>query len=1448
MNLWENAAWVVGPPAKFSVHVLNPLADPFMKEPSVAKFKPAPQGYTTPSGQPWPPIDTHAKVDANPLDKRPVDEARVQQVLDMMVLLSQSTTAAEMTQLLRLHGDLVGWTGSVTETSVRAQLVVLRERGWVNPGYSGRQELNCAAPAYRENAVRIYTTVQPTALWPHMVQRLSKTRTHSWSLQPERVALGYCVVRAHLWSGRSEAEAEAMLAPHALASYLSQWADQIFEDAWLPELMGQADPLWLQRLLLTALSSMDDPNYPLAIAWLETEIPSGRLVPQRITRLALGISIAGDARGAQLTALLGPDWCYVPELAGAIEGLQLLQAGDHGGARQAFAANGKALRAAKVKWAELLPPWLQQLELLAWLSSDDHKDWEVARKLCVAASGRRQPDINDGIFGAWVQAIDARLGKSPWPPHFTEYLKRNIKAEHLLQLAWLGKPAGEPPNDNKVAITLAFLKNQCLGSLLAPTLEACERLGWPCDEWVHPVAARPARIFGAPPEPWRDALQAILNLSASSDPAAVADKPALQWGWSLSIDEQGRPIDLNMLEMSTGARGAVKLKPLGWLAAQKRQGLPARDSAVLRHLQRPRNSTQPVLNITGALQALKGHPLLMLEDAPQQWLEMVPAQPRLVVKREGDGANASYLFEIDPPINLKTPPQLPEHFNLWGDDRHAAAEDRAQWRIVRVSPGVAKLIHISPAQQQVADLITNGWRVPAQAQTELNAALQALASHFELQGDAQTGRQVPAESRLRAQLAPAGEGLSLRLVVQPFGDYGPLVVPGMGRARMVCVHEGESLWCERSLSEERRWLTSVLESLPMLDPEHSADQTVLLDTPDEALSALDQLPSQPGVAAIDWPKGRAVNIQQVHSQQMSITVGSGRDWLALDGEVQLDEGRVMGLQQLLALMRGSSSRFVTLAEGQVLALSDRLRQQLKDLDGLAQSSKKAGLQLPHAAAAWLSEQLDGVELKGDKAWRERVDELAKASQWEPPVPRTLQAELRDYQRQGYQWLARLSRSGLGACLADDMGLGKTVQTLALLLQRSKAGAALVLAPTSVCSNWRDEIHRFAPSLEVHIYHEATNRRQVFAELGPGHVLVASYGLVQQDSEAFTQATWATLVLDEAQALKNAATKRAQVVSQLQAGFRLALSGTPVENRLSELWSLMNILNPGLLGSASQFQERFAGPIERQQDPAVRQRLRRIIAPFLLRRTKAQVLQDLPPRTEIVHLVQPSEAERALQEAMRRQAREEVEKAAQDKKGPQIRMLAELMKLRRAACDPRLVVPEMGLSGAKIEEFERLVQELVAGQHKALVFSQFTDYLKLLAERLEALGVAYQYLDGSTPAAERGKRVAAFQQGQGEVFLISLKAGGFGLNLTVADYVIIVDPWWNPAAEDQASGRAHRMGQQRPVTVYRLVTQGSVEERILQMHHDKRSLADSMLNDQDGSAVLDASALAELLRD
>jgi SNF2 family DNA or RNA helicase len=325
------------------------------------------------------------------------------------------------------------------------------------------------------------------------------------------------------------------------------------------------------------------------------------------------------------------------------------------------------------------------------------------------------------------------------------------------------------------------------------------------------------------------------------------------------------------------------------------------------------------------------------------------------------------------------------------------------------------------------------------------------------------------------------------------------------------------------------------------------------------------------------------------------------------------------------------------------------------------------------------------------------------------------------------------------------------------------------------------------------------------------------------------------------------------VAELRAGARLALSGTPVENRLADLWSLMNLLNPGLLGTAQRFTERFANLIERQRDAAAQARLKRLVAPFILRRTKAQVLDDLPPRTEIVHRIEAGDAERALTEALRRDAVERVSKAAKSAGHAAVQVLAELTRLRRAACDPRLVLPELadeGLQqgGAKLQAIESLVLELVEGRHQALLFSQFTDFLDRIGERLTAAGVSFQRLDGSTPAPQRAQRVAAFQRGEGSVFLISLKAGGFGLNLTAADYVIIADPWWNPAAEDQATGRAHRMGQQRPVTVYRLVLAGSVEERIVALHHDKRALADGLLEGNDDvGAVVDAQAMMDLLR-
>ncbi|MGA8769577.1 MAG: DEAD/DEAH box helicase, partial [Rhodomicrobium sp.] len=392
-----------------------------------------------------------------------------------------------------------------------------------------------------------------------------------------------------------------------------------------------------------------------------------------------------------------------------------------------------------------------------------------------------------------------------------------------------------------------------------------------------------------------------------------------------------------------------------------------------------------------------------------------------------------------------------------------------------------------------------------------------------------------------------------------------------------------------------------------------------------------------------------------------------------------------------------------------------------------------------------------------------------------------------------------------------------------------------------------ELARFAPSLNVHRLAAAQDRASLIEVMRPGDVLIASYGLLHQEDEALTSRAWNILVLDEAQNLKNADTKRAKASQKIEAKFRVALSGTPIENYLDELWSLFNTINPGLLGSRESFQRRFAGPIERDRKPAARDALRALIRPFILRRTKSAVLSELPPRTELTIRVQMPEDERAFYEAMRRQAMENI--AALD--GPagqrKIHILAEIGKLRRLCCHPALIDPKTSLESAKLAAFLELADELLRNRHKALVFSQFLGHLEKVREALDARGVRYQYLDGGVAAQARSERVAAFQAGEGDLFLISLKAGGVGLNLTAADYVIHLDPWWNPAVEDQASDRAHRIGQHRPVTVYRLVVEDSIEERILDLHKHKRDLAADLLDGAEVSARMTENELLALIR-
>ena len=389
------------------------------------------------------------------------------------------------------------------------------------------------------------------------------------------------------------------------------------------------------------------------------------------------------------------------------------------------------------------------------------------------------------------------------------------------------------------------------------------------------------------------------------------------------------------------------------------------------------------------------------------------------------------------------------------------------------------------------------------------------------------------------------------------------------------------------------------------------------------------------------------------------------------------------------------------------------------------------------------------------------------------------------------------------------------------------------------------MHRFGPG----------DRAALVGALGPGDVLVASYGLLHTEAKCLSGREWQVVVFDEAQALKNADTRRARASRQIPAAFRVALTGTPIENRLEDLWSLFNLINPGLLGTRQSFQKRFAAASAPSTEEnavsegqsAARQALRALVRPFILRRTKSEVLTELPPRTEQVIEVDLPDDERAFYEALRRNALASLEAAKQEDAGgsQKFSILTELMKLRRACCAPALIDPGTSLTGAKLSAFMELVEELVRGGHKALVFSQFVGCLSEARRLLDAAGYGYQYLDGSTPDRERQAAVAAFQSGKGDLFLISLKAGGQGLNLTAADYVIHLDPWWNPAVEDQASDRAYRLGQQRPVTVYRLVARGTVEESILKLHRSKRALAADVLEGTD--VPLSEAELMDLIR-
>lgn len=473
--------------------------------------------------------------------------------------------------------------------------------------------------------------------------------------------------------------------------------------------------------------------------------------------------------------------------------------------------------------------------------------------------------------------------------------------------------------------------------------------------------------------------------------------------------------------------------------------------------------------------------------------------------------------------------------------------------------------------------------------------------------------------------------------------------------------------------------------------------------------------------------------------------------------------------------------------------------------------------------------------QGAQALRAELTQLTKMGHLpEIQVPKGLRAALRDYQHYGLTWLQFLRTTHLNGVLADDMGLGKTIQTLAHLQYEKEQGrltnAALIVAPTSLVGNWQAEAKRFTPELKVLVYHGSERHVDHFDDYD---LVISTYGLIHRDKEKFVAHTFYYLILDEAQFIKNARTKTTQIIQQLKAAHRLCLTGTPLENHLGELWSLFHFLMPGLLGDAKQFRMWFRTPIEKNADPERRELLAKRVKPFMLRRTKNQVASELPPKTEMTRTIDIAGAQRDLYEAIRMSMEKKVRDAIA-KQGlgkSHILLLDALLKLRQVCCDPRLLsLPEAEMAhgvSAKLEVLMELLDNLVEEGRRVLVFSQFTSMLQLIENELIARHYDYLKLTGQTQ--NRQALVDNFQQGKTPIFLISLKAGGTGLNLTKADTVIHYDPWWNPAVEDQATDRTHRIGQENPVFVYKLITSGTVEEAILGMQERKRQLVNGILS-------------------
>jgi superfamily II DNA or RNA helicase len=776
--------------------------------------------------------------------------------------------------------------------------------------------------------------------------------------------------------------------------------------------------------------------------------------------------------------------------------------------------------------------------------------------------------------------------------------------------------------------------------------------------------------------------------------------------------------------------------------------------------------------------------------------------------------------------------------------REALQTDRRGFVLADAERGLIVSVGIEPSLRDVVrTCLRHPHPIPHEHRAKLVQRLPKLERVTSVtMPDDMRGEEVIADPRLLLRMRAMPAGIAVEGLVNPLCQtHGPVHPPGAGSQVVTSERDGTRIFARRDLDAERAHAERIVARLPLPAPE--APWRWLIADDEAALDLLSAIRELDEPVEAEW---RHDNERQLHfagavsPRHLRMEVKEGRDWFELSGEVSLAGDKIKLGDLLEAMRRGH--RYVRLDLQRWIRIEDGLRERLEKLSHTAREARtKIELSLHSAPLLREMEEME-VDFAADAAWRKVMRKLEQAESETARVPESFTASLRPYQREGFEWMSRLAAWGTGGILADDMGLGKTVQGLALLVSRQTLGPQLVVAPTAVCINWLRECERFAPTLRPVMWwdFEGDPKAQ--------DVVIVSYGIATREHEAISKHRFATLILDEAQAVKNSETARAKAMRSLNAEITFGLSGTPIENHLGELWSLMRVISPGLLGSWDQFRTRFLTPIEKDGNSRRRQMLAELVRPFVLRRTKSEVLRELPPLTDIRVDVALSKEERDLYETARIEAVTQLARTSTNAgKDARFEVLAAITRLRLLACHPKLFDKQSTLPSSKLDAFLHLCENLKDNGHRALVFSQFTSHLTLVREALSARGFQTLYFDGATSPKDRQTAIDAFQAGECGLFLISLKAGGFGLNLTKADDVIHLDPWWNPAVEAQATGRAHRIGQTRPVTVYRLVSQHTIEEQILKLHDDKRNLIAGVLDDNDVAARLSVDDLRNLLR-